>query len=341
MSRSLISFLFVLFLTSSAIAQAPHSRTFTAKDTFTNPTDPAPAAQAALDQVKWKAAEFEVISSLPAEGKEAADAAKAGFDAIVRFPSPKANGDKLNDTVTMEWFVARDAQGKPIEAQAMVVLHILQNDMAVPRAFAREFSKAGIHSFVMYMPHYGPRRKPGIKPDVKVFLEGAQQAVADARRARDAINALPNIRRDRIGIQGTSLGGFICTGAASLDGVFNVVLPTLAGADLPSLFTNGKYEIAKIRRDVAKLGMSMEQFIELARKVDPLHLAHRLAPAKTWMFNAEHDEVIPAENAKTLAKAARISDEHHVWMKGGHVTCIINLPIVMPMMIEKIKKAGE
>ncbi len=331
----------LLLLSSIAIAEQPYSRTFKARDTFVDATDPAPAAQAALDLAKWKPADFEVVSSLPAAGREMDQANEAGFTALVRFPSPKANGDKLNDTVTMEWFVARDATGKPIEAQAMLVLHILQNDMAVPRAFAREFAKAGIHSFVMYMPHYGPRRKPGIKPDVKTFLEGAQQAVADARRARDAINALPNIKKDRIGIQGTSLGGFICTGAASLDGIFNPVMPTLAGADLPDLFMHGKKEVAQIREQVRKMGITDEEFLALVSKIDPLHLAHRLDPKKTWLFNAEQDEVIPAANAKALAKAAKIPDDQHIWMIGGHVTCIINLPVVMPMMIERIKSADR
>lgn len=333
--------LLVLLTASVAVADQPYSRTFSASDTFTRTTDADPAAQAALDLAKWKPQEFEVLTSLPAQGREMDKANQAGYGAIVKFPSPKANGDKLNDTVTMEWFVARDAQGKPIEAPAMVVLHILQNEMTIPRLFAREFSRQGIHAFVMYMPHYGPRRKPGIKPDVKTFLEGAQQAVADARRARDAINALPNIRRDRIGIQGTSLGGFICTGAASLDGVFNPVMPTLAGADLPDLFMHGKKEVAQIREQVRKMGISDEEFRAMISRIDPLLLAHRLDPKKTWLFNAQQDEVIPMANAKALAKAAKIPEHQHIWMTGGHVTCIVNLPVVLPVMVEKIKAADR
>ena len=84
-----------LLLLSSATFAAPYSKTFTAKDTFTNPTDPSPAAQAALDRAKWTPAEFEVISSLPDEGAEAERAKQGGYDALVRFQSPFANGDKL------------------------------------------------------------------------------------------------------------------------------------------------------------------------------------------------------------------------------------------------------
>jgi hypothetical protein len=338
-ARAIVSVV-VLFQCSLTLA-APYSKTFAAKDTFINPTDPSPAAQAALDGAKWKPGDFEVTSALPAEGMETEKAIAGGYDAIVRFPSPLPIGDKITDNVVMEWFVARDADGKPIEAPAMLVLHILQNDPLVPRAFARSFSKAGIHAFVMYMPHYGPRRKPGVRPDVKTFLEGARQAVADARRARDAINALPNIKKDKIGIQGTSLGGFICTGAASLDGVFNIVMPTLAAGDLPTLFVNGKNEVASIRKAVEKSGMKQEDFLAIITRIDPLLLAHRLDPKKTWMFNAEGDEVIPADNARALAKAIGLPSEQHIWMPGGHVTCAIHLPVVMPMMIEKIKAAAK
>ena len=67
---------------ASLAADAPYSRKFTAKDTFTNAKDDKPSAQEALDQAKWKPVEFEVVSSLPAEGKESEKAAAAGYDAV-------------------------------------------------------------------------------------------------------------------------------------------------------------------------------------------------------------------------------------------------------------------
>ncbi len=327
-------------LSCSALAEQPYIRTFDAKDTFVMPRDANAATQKALNELSWKPSNFEVTCEAAAEANvDKRDPMLAEYDALVRFPSPFANGDKLNDTVVMEWFAARDKEGQAIKAPAMVVLHILDSRMTVARIFARAFAKEGIHAFVMHMPHYGRRRAPGIKPTPTLLTEGVRQAVADARRARDAIAALPNIDAGRIGIQGTSLGGFICTAAGSLDDCFTPVLPTLAGADLPELFKNGKNEVAKIREQARKMGLTDEAFTAMIQQVDPLLLAHRMNPKRTFLFNAEHDEVIPAANAKALAKAAKIPADQHVWMVGGHVSCIVHLPAVIPVMIERIRKA--
>ena len=124
-----------------------------------------------------------------------------------------------------------------------------------------------------------------------------------------------------------------------LDDCFNPVMPTLAGADLPELFKNGKNEVAKIREQARKMGLTDEAFTAMIQQIDPLLLAHRMNPKRTFLFNAEHDEVIPAANAKALAKAAKIPADQHVWMVGGHVSCIVHLPAIVPVMIERIKKA--
>ncbi len=332
--------LLIAALSCSVLAEQPYIRTFGANDTFIDPRDDNAATQKALTGLTWKAGKFEVTCEAASEATaDKRDPMLAEYDALVRFPSPFPNGDKLNDTVVMEWFAARDKDGKPVKAPAMVVLHILDSRMTVARIFARAFAKEGIHAFVMQMPHYGRRRAPGLKPDAKMLVEGVRQAVADARRARDAIAALPNIEAARIGIQGTSLGGFICTAAGSLDDCFNPVLPTLAGADLPELFKNGKNEVAKIREQARKMGLTDETFTAMIQQVDPLLLCHRMNPKKTFLYNAEHDEVIPAANAKALANAAKSPSEQHVWMIGGHVSCIVHLPEVIPMMVERIKKA--
>ncbi|MCH8917812.1 MAG: hypothetical protein IIC52_07130, partial [Proteobacteria bacterium] len=138
----------------------------------------------------------------------------------------------------------------------------------------------------------------------KVGLEGIRQAVADARRARDVINVLPNIRRNQIGIQGTSLGGFICTATASLDHAYKPIFPTLAGGDLQSLFKNGKKEVASIRKHLKKEGITPDQFRALLEQMEPNTLAHRMDAGHTWMFNAEHDVVIPPANARAARRSA-------------------------------------
>lgn len=321
----------------SDAADATYVKTFKARDSISKLTDANVAAQKRLDWVKWKGATFDVRCASPSrEGAGGVHAATGGYDALVTFPSPHPTGEKANDTVVMEWFAPRDEQGNVKQGPAMVVLHILAGRMVVARMFARGFAQRGIHAFVLHMPHYGLRRTDGKRPTAKVLLEGVRQAVADARRARDVINVLPNIDRDRIGIQGTSLGGFVCTGAASLDGAFKPMFPTLAGGNLGTLFRHGQKEVASIREHLKKEGITEKQLAAMLKQLEPNTLAHRIDAKWTWMFNAEHDVVIPPANANALAKAIGLNQERHIWMSGGHVSCIIHLPVIVESMVEKI-----
>lgn len=328
----------MLLQTSHVVAaDAKTSKVFATSDSFIDPTDANEAAQLRLDWVKWKPAKFEVTCVAPArEGTLATHAAEGGYDALVYFPSPHPTGEQANDTVVMEWYAPRDEQRQVKRGPAMVVLHILAGQMVVARMFARAFAQRGIHAFVLHMPHYGLRKVGGKRPNAKVLLAGVREAVADARRARDVINVLPNIQRDAIGIQGTSLGGFICTATASLDNSFKPIFPTLAGGNLQTLFRDGQKEVASIKAHLKKEGITQDQLKAMLEQLEPNTLAHRIDAKCTWMFNAEQDEVIPAANAHALAKAIGLAKERHTWMSGGHVSCIIHLPVIVESMAEKI-----
>jgi dienelactone hydrolase len=333
--RVLIGCLWVLVAVSASAQQAPLK--YAAHDTLRHPQDPDPAAQAMLDDLEWAAAAFEVTVERPvAPPPGANDRHFADYDALVRFPSPWDTGHALNDTVVMEWYAARDEANQFIEGPAMIVLHILQNDMTVPRLFARTFARHGIHAFVLHMPHYGRRRGATLTPSIETALEGVRQAIGDARRAKDAVSVLPRIDNKRIGIQGTSLGGFICTGAASLDDAFDPVFPTLCGGDLVKLFANGRKEVAAIRQGASSAGISEQEMNALLQRIDPLMIAHRLDARKTMMFSALGDEVIPADNAKTLAAAFHLPPEQHIWLSGNHVTCAVHLPRITKIMVDRI-----
>ncbi len=332
---SVLGAMLVLLLVSRGVTadESASRKVFVAKDTFVDPKDDNAAAQRRLDWVKWQPKAFEVTCVAPAkDGALAKHAAEAGYDALVYFPSPHPTDERANDTVVMEWFAPRNASRQVKRGPAMVVLHILAGRMVVARMFARAFAQRGIHAFVMHMPHYGLRKVGGKRPNAKVLLAGVRQAVADARRARDAVNALPNIQRDAIGIQGTSLGGFICTATASLDGTFKPVFPTLCGGNLQTLFRDGKKEVASIREHLKKEGITPEQLKRMLEQLEPNSVAHRMDAKVTWMFNAEQDEVIPAANAHALAKAIGLPKERHKWMSGGHVSCIIHLPVIVELM---------
>jgi len=52
---------------------------------------------------------------------------------------------------------------------------------------------------------------------VPFILSGMKQAIIDVRRGKDAVACLPLVQKDVVGIQGTSLGGFVTATVAGLD----------------------------------------------------------------------------------------------------------------------------
>ena len=128
---------------------------------------------------------------------------------------------------------------------AIVVVHESGSNMAVGRLFARSLRAYGLHTFLIHLPYYGERATAGRDWDRVDFLPTMRQAVADVRRARDAAAGLPDVEPGRIGLQGTSLGGFVAALAGSLDGRFSAVFIMLAGGNLDDLVANGRQDTAK------------------------------------------------------------------------------------------------
>ena len=330
-----------LLLALACVSAAPVTTgglfgTFDARDSLHIEPDPSEDAQALLDELAWPADAFQVVCRA---NKSRGNDRLA--DALVTFPSPRPNGDEVNDRVVMEWYAARDKHGRPVKAPAMVVLHILDGRMHVARLIARTFAFSGTHAFVLHLPHYGRRRAPDFRDADAHFLVRVQQGVADARRAHDAVAALPYVNGDRIGIQGTSLGGFVTATTAAIDAAFDPVFITLAGADIHGMLLHGQRDSKTVRRHLEQAGYVGEKLRRLAWRVEPSRLAHRLDPASTWLFSAEDDQVVPAANARALAAAAALEPDHHVWFSGNHYTCAIHLPRMTAHMARVIREKSR
>ena len=280
----------------------------------------------------WKPTEFDVYCSV-VPGAE--------YDALVRFASPVDTGDAINDLVAMEWYAPRDQQQQVLPGPAVVVLHESDPGMHVGRIMARSLRTKGIHAFLLQLPHYGLRNSGQSRVDASRFLVRMRQGVADARRARDAIAVLPNIKTDRIAIQGTSLGGFVASLSASLDNAFAGTYLVLSGGDLHSMLLNGKKDSAAIRQRLAAAGFTGEKLKELLWNAEPLRIAHRMDPQRTWLYSAIDDSVVPIHNANLLARRVSLDDEHHVVMSGNHYTAAIHLPFVISHIAAGINREDD
>ncbi|MAE67735.1 MAG: hypothetical protein CMJ18_26060 [Phycisphaeraceae bacterium] len=299
-----------------------------ARDSLDPARDATADGRAMLEDLAWEPVAFEVRLAAPAWPRR------------VTFPSPVPSGDRVNDRVTLEWFVARDASGAPVPGPAVLLLHALDGQMVATRAMAGYFAHNGIHAFAMHLPGYNSRRTAKSRPGLDSAVVLLRQAIVDARRAADAIAACPHVDGEHVGLVGTSLGGFIASVTAAIDNRFAPVFILLAGGDLENLLKQRMRDLPGLRRRMRQRGLTGSRLSRIVARVEPVRLAHRLDRRRTWLYSATRDRVVPPASARALASAARLDAEHHVWLEGNHVSVAVNLPWIVLRMTEEVRRTA-
>jgi len=310
-----------LFLESLRAEDAPAIKagdTFQAKDSLNCAGEPSADAAECLHGLGYTCGPFMVTCEAAEEGRG---------DWLVRFPSPKPAGHAVNDRVAMEWRIARDKDGKTLKAPAVVVVHESGRGMVAGRLFANGLRTYGIHTFLIHLPGYG-ERTPERRPAIQEMLPGLQQAVADVRRASDAVAALALVDSDNTSVLGISLGGFVTATVAGIDRGFDKCFVLLAGGNLPEVILQGDKDAKKIRNELAKAGVTELQIRETSRVIEPMRLAHRVDPQRTWLFSGTKDEVVPPACSVAWAKAAKL-DRNHIELPVGHYTAALMIPVIL------------
>ena len=310
-----------------AESRAVPGTTFAAHDTLDPGIETSTDAKECLEGLVWEPADFQVHCQMARE--------RCG-DLMIQFPSPVNTGDAVNDVVTMEWYMALDSEKSPTNAPAVVVVHESGRRMTAGRMIARGLRMQGLHAFMIQLPYYGDRRANGKRPSGKNLVPLIRQAVADVRRAHDAVAALPFIDAENISLQGTSLGGFVTAASASLDDGYDHVFITLAGGGLLDVIQNGQKDVAKFREKLTEAGLTGDDLKKIVTTIEPLRIAHRLNPATTWLYSARFDTVVPPANSKLLAKAAHLEPSHHIEMLANHYSGVIYLPYILTHMQQQI-----
>jgi hypothetical protein len=316
----------------AATVELKEGITFQAKDTLNCVGEKDADAAACLKGLSWECAPFtvKVEPSKPGSG-----------DWLIRFPSPFPSGDTANDQVAMEWYMARDEKGEPITAPAVVVVHESGRGMVAGRAFARGLRGKGLHTFMVHLPGYGARTSADFSGDPKKILPALKQAIADVRRARDAVVTLPYVDPTMIGLQGTSLGGFVTATVAGLDHGYDRLFILLAGGQLADVILNGQRDAASMRRKLTAAGITEEQIREVTKVIEPMRLACRVDPARTWLFSGKFDDVVPPPCSLAFAKAAKLDTAHHWILPVGHYTAAVLLPAILPEMSSLMRRKVE
>lgn len=301
---------------------------YDARDSLRPGEESSDDAKSCLAGLLWKPSTFQVTcdSDRPGQGP-----------ALVYFPSPVTTNVQPNDTVAMEWFPAHGPDGNPTRAPAVIVVHESGRGMTVGRIFARGLQQKRLHAFLIHLPSYG-KRQGDRRPDGSNILRLLRQAIADVRRARDAVAVLPDVDSSHIALQGTSLGGFVSATVAGLDRGYDSVFLMLAGGDLFDLIQNGKRDTAKVRERLEQAGLTDDEIRKLASVIEPTRLAHRIDPQRTWLYSGKTDTVVPLRNANVLASAARLEKQHHILMSANHYSGIIYLPFVLRHISDQIDR---
>jgi cephalosporin-C deacetylase-like acetyl esterase len=163
-----------------------------------------------------------------------------------------------------------------------------------------------------------------------------QQGIADVRRARDAVVALPVVDRSVVGLQGTSLGGFVTATVAGLDHGYDRVFILLAGGNVADVILNGSRDAAKAHAKLLAAGVTDDQIREAAHRIEPLRLACRINPSTTWLYSGTLDTVVTPKSSLALAKAANLSKDHHIEFPADHYLGIIYLPTAVGQMSQRM-----
>lgn len=304
---------------------------FEAHDTVAIPVDSEPDTQQCLTQFAWTSEPFSVAVHSTSQ------------DRLwhVRFPSPHPCGVERVDEVVCEWYpvLSDTGSGQPIRRPAVIVIHESGSKMVVGRLIASQLRQSGIHAFLVQLPGYGERRSPDFQPNdlVAVFTQG----VTDVRRARDAVAALPFVDDRHIGLQGTSLGGFVATLVASLDDGFDSVFLLLCGVDLHGVLTSGTKDAERTLRKLREAGLEGEQLKSALQRVEPGRVAQRIQPSKTWLYSGAFDQVVRPEFSSRLAERIDLDPSHHIRMLANHYSGVIYLPSIIAHIRETVEDSGK
>lgn len=222
------------------------------------------------------------------------------------FPSPLTTEVPENNTVYCEYYVSNSTGKRP----AVIVLDILEGSLTVSRIVAHALASGGVDAAIMTLPHFGLRRSQD--PDrydnafenLDLWVNSVRQAVMDVRRTAAFLAAREDTDAARIGLCGTSLGGFISALAAGVDGQFPRVGLVLAGGDLATVFTTDAREVRSVRREMETKGITVDELKKLIESIEPLTFADRLKGTKLLMINGQIDPIVPPGCAEKLAQSA-------------------------------------
>jgi dienelactone hydrolase len=188
---------------------------------------------------------------------------------------------------------------------AVVYLHGSGGDRSQMIVPATWMASHGVVALTITMPETPSVGGESAQAQLAADRKAVVATIVAARRAVDALQALPEVKPDRIGFVGFSAG-------ARMGAILAGVEPRIRGFDLLS---GGSPPVEEyVRQAPAALRPAVRR--ELGA-VDPLHWVARARPGTILLQDGRHDEVVPRASLLALAKAAGRAAEVR-WYDQGH-----------------------
>jgi len=220
----------------------------------------------------------------------------------VTFASPIVGKDVETNTVWCEYFQSH----KPGPRPAVVVLHLLANNFAMPRIIAQSLATAGVDAMMVKLPYYAERRPKDparamqMHKDLDVLQRGVVQAVCDVRRAMQFLSVQNGVDRERIGLCGVSLGALITALTIGVDGNVPTAVIIMGGVNLAEIIATESRETNGMRAYLAEHKIGREKLTRMLRPIEPMTYISRAKGTRVMMVNAAQDHIIPPTCTEAL-----------------------------------------
>ena len=221
------------------------------------------------------------------------------------FPSPyKSVAPDPNDTVRGKLLHLAEP-----EKAAVIVIGGWRRDPLTPR-LAMLLAETGVQVVYLQIPFQERRTPKGQWPGALTFSADLKQNIAtfeqislDIGRAREWLIRVRKIDPKRVGIMGTSLGGFAAATLYGMSDDFHCAGIMLAGANVADVVFNGNRLTQRIRAELLKQGLDKETVSKRLALLEPITWADKKRKDGLFLLAAENDTVVPLASVNALAKA--------------------------------------
>lgn len=243
---------------------------------------------------------------------------------LVQFPSALVTPYAKNRVVSAMYYVPQGRSTFPV----IVVLPHLSGGMIAERYIARGLVRAGFGVLHVTEPYYFPfdtRRESWLASakdlnDLVQVIHLLRQAVINTRQAVDWVVQQPGVDRERIGLMGISMGGWVGVLVAGADTRIKSCVYMLAGGDISMLVLQSGLT-STLRKGLQEHGVSMEDIQVVSSVIDPLNMAEAARRNRTLMLNATFDDTVPRECTERLWEA--LGRPPIFWVPTGHESSLL------------------